>query len=83
VPHDAGVSAWSLRRCSRWRASREDGRPAPATPLSRWRFPDISAVEATIHFAKEVQVERLHPSEQQANINKRIPLRIPSPTYTS
>ena len=64
-------------------ASREGGRPAPATPLSRWRFLDISAVKATMHFAKEAQVGRLHPSEQQADLNERILLRIPSPTYTS
>ena len=33
-------------------ASRGGGRPAPATPLSKWRFPDISAVKSTLHFAK-------------------------------
>ena len=50
------------------------------TPLQiSWRFPDISAVKATIHFA---ETGRLHPSEQnaasaQADLNERILLRIP------
>jgi len=38
---------------SRGLESREGGRPAPAVGLFSWRFPDISAVKATIHFAKE------------------------------
>ena len=51
-------------------ASREGGRAAPTRPLSRWRFPNISAVKATAHFSKEAQVGRLHPSEQQADLNE-------------
>ena len=42
-------TAWSYLQLAC--ASGDSGRPAPATPLFSWRFPDIiSAVKATIHF---------------------------------